>query len=154
MCWQSQGGFKIHVELEFQTLEFHLFLFYFSPSFSLFSSDHHGQISMALLLQSPLLPQAIVSLFFQDTHLRLASCIYVATFFFFFFWEKHVSVTLCRTSESCVLFTRPTNFFFNNFFIKNGSHGIMHTFKNYFTTVFSVFNKISGIQMDPYSNSP
>ena len=35
--------------------------------------------------------------------------------------------------------------FFNNFFIKNGSHGTIHTFKNYFTTTFSVsifnFNK-------------
>ena len=38
---------------------------------------------------------------------------------------------------------------FSNFFIKNRSHGTIHTFKNYFTTVFSVFNKISCIQMDP-----
>ena len=30
--------------------------------------------------------------------------------------------------------------FFNNFFIKNGSHDTIHTFKNYFTTVFSVFS--------------
>ena len=27
---------------------------------------------------------------------------------------------------------------FNNFFIKNGSRDTIHTFKNYFTTVFSV----------------
>ena len=26
--------------------------------------------------------------------------------------------------------------------IKNGSHGTIHTFKNYFATIFSVFNKI------------
>ena len=40
---------------------------------------------------------------------------------------------------------------FSNFFIKNGSHGTIHTFKNYFTTVFSVFSfsKISFIQTDP-----
>ena len=34
---------------------------------------------------------------------------------------------------------------FSNFFIKNGSHGTIHTFKNYFATMFSVsvfnFNK-------------
>ena len=30
--------------------------------------------------------------------------------------------------------------FFNNFFIKNGCRDTIHTFKNYFTTVFSVFN--------------
>ena len=41
---------------------------------------------------------------------------------------------------------------FNNFFIKNGSHSTIHTFKNYFATVFSIFsfNKISSIQTDPY----
>ena len=29
---------------------------------------------------------------------------------------------------------------FNNIFIKNGSHGTIYTFKNYFATVFSVFS--------------
>ena len=33
--------------------------------------------------------------------------------------------------------------------IKNESHGIIHTFKNYFVTIFLVFSKISCIQMDP-----
>ena len=33
--------------------------------------------------------------------------------------------------------------------IKNGSYGTIHTFKNYFATVFLVFSKISCIQMDP-----
>ena len=32
--------------------------------------------------------------------------------------------------------------------IKNGSHGIIHQFKNYFVTMFSVFSKISYIEMD------
>ena len=40
-------------------------------------------------------------------------------------------------------------FFFSNFFIKNWSHDTIHTFKNYFATIFSVFNKISTIQTDP-----
>ena len=37
--------------------------------------------------------------------------------------------------------------------IKNGSHGTIHTFKNYFATVLSVFNfqTISLIQTDPKS---
>jgi len=43
-----------------------------------------------------------------------------------------------------------TFFYKNNF--KTRSHGTIHTFKNYFTTVFSVFNfqfsAISGIQTD------
>ena len=33
--------------------------------------------------------------------------------------------------------------------IKNGSYGTIHTFKNYFATVFSIFSKISCIQMNP-----
>ena len=33
--------------------------------------------------------------------------------------------------------------------IKNESHDIIHIFKNYFAIVFSVFSKISGIQIDP-----
>ena len=48
-------------------------------------------------------------------------------------------------SGSHALFTEPTNLFFNKNFIKNESHGTIHTFKNYFVTVFSVFSKISVI---------
>ena len=44
----------------------------------------------------------------------------------------------------------PQTSFFSNFFIKNWSHSTIHTFKNYFAIMFSVFNKISGIQTDPY----
>ena len=82
-------------------------------------------------------------------------CIHVpasaSTFCFFFFLERGVSMALCHTNRFRVLFIRPTNIFFSNFFIKNGSHITIHTFKNYFVTVFSVFSKISGIQTD--SNS-
>ena len=47
----------------------------------------------------------------------------------------------------------PQPHFSITFFIKNGSHSTIYTFKNYFATVFfifqfSVFNKISCIQMD------
>ena len=51
-----------------------------------------------------------------------------------------------------VLFTDPQISLFSNFFIKNGSHGIIHTFKNYFTIVFLVFSKIICIQMDQLHN--
>ena len=42
--------------------------------------------------------------------------------------------------KQCIhaLFTDPQIPLFSNFFIKNGSHGTIHTFKNYFATVFSV----------------
>ena len=47
----------------------------------------------------------------------------------------------------CALFTDPQIPLFSNFFIKNGSHSTIHTFKNYFAIVFSVFSfgKISSI---------
>ena len=32
---------------------------------------------------------------------------------------------------------------------KNGFHDTIHTFKNYFATVFSIFSKINDIQTDP-----
>ena len=38
-----------------------------------------------------------------------------------------------------VLFMRPTTILFRKN-IKNESHGTIHTFKNYFDTIFSVFN--------------
>ena len=49
-------------------------------------------------------------------------------------------------------FTEPQILLFSNFFIKNGFHDIIHTFKNYFTTVFFSFqfqfSIFSCIQMD------
>ena len=44
--------------------------------------------------------------------------------------------------EQCTyaLFMDPQISFFINFFIKNGFHITIHTFKNYFATVFSVFS--------------
>ena len=40
----------------------------------------------------------------------------------------------------------PQTSFFNKTFIKNGSNDTIHIFKNYFTTVFSIFKKKSSIQ--------
>ena len=50
------------------------------------------------------------------------------------------------------LFMDPQISFLIKFFIKNGSHSTIHTFKNYFATVFSVFSfsKINSIQTHPY----
>ena len=57
--------------------------------------------------------------------------------------------------EQCIhaLFTNPQISFFINFFIKNGSHGTIDTFKNYFATVFSVFS-FQFQQNKFYSNTP
>ena len=53
-----------------------------------------------------------------------------------------------------VLFMGLANTFFSNFFFKIEFHGTIHTFKNYFTIVFSIFSFqfsiISGIQTDPH----
>ena len=69
------------------------------------------------------------------------------------FNEKVVKKWNLWVREQCTyaLFTDPQITLFINFFIKNGSHGTIHTFKNYFATVFSVFSfsKISSIQTHP-----
>ena len=76
-------------------------------------------------------------------------------FFFFFFlfsrvseWCGYCSCTVAWTVTANVdfplwtvihaLFTNPQIPLFSNFFIKNGFYGTSHTFKKYFTTVFSV----------------
>ena len=79
-------------------------------------------------------------------------------FHFFFFLRRatsgimHCSVGPMHWSVSPVHCLRnPQISFFIKTFIKNGSHCTIHTFKNYFTTVFLVFSKISCIQTDPNS---
>ena len=59
---------------------------------------------------------------------------------FFFFFLKHVLWLWCFSNRSRALFIEPTNLFFSKTFIQNGSHGTIHTFKNYFVTVFSDFS--------------
>ena len=98
-----------------------------------------------------------------------AICVFAFSFLFYFI-EKHVSHGILFVSGSRALCTRSTTsltkkiftkmccqwvsctiygthkpLFFNKIFIKNGCYDTIHTFKNYFTTVFSIFNKISGI---------
>ena len=91
-------------------------------------------------------------------------CVFVPFFFFFTrFGVTRLLFMYCSLnsnrkcwlfrSKPCinVLFMDPQIPLFSNFFIKNGSHGTIHTFKNYFATVFSVFSlsKINSIQTDP-----
>ena len=48
-------------------------------------------------------------------------------------------LTFFVNSAHRALFTDPQILFFSHFFIKNGSHGTIHTFKNYFAMVFFSF---------------
>ena len=68
-------------------------------------------------------------------------------FFFFFhaFWQNVVTVH--------VLFIDPEIPLFSNFFIKNGSHGTIYTFKNYFATVISAIS-FQFQQNKSYPNRP
>ena len=68
---------------------------------------------------------------------------------FLLFFQKRAMWLWCVFSGSCALFVDPQISFFNKIFIKNRSHGTIHTFKNYFTIVFSVLNKISGYPEGP-----
>ena len=65
--------------------------------------------------------------------------------------EKITDMCLHFFYGSCALFMEPTNMNFSKFFFKIGSYGTIYIFKNYFITIFSIFNKINCIQMDPKS---
>ena len=76
--------------------------------------------------------------------MKPASAFLLYVFHFFFFQSTIVDFVNCK-QYICALFTVPQITFFSNFFIKNGFHSTIYTFKNYFTTVFLVsvfsFNK-------------
>ena len=84
--------------------------------------------------------------------ISVASMSNAFSLFFFLPFQPQLLTSLMWTVHKCTIYG-PINYTFQQFFIKNGSHGTIHTFKNYFATVFSVFNfsKISSIQTDPKS---
>ena len=86
----------------------------------------------------------------------LASTLCTAFFSSFFFFLVQPAIVDFVNYEQCIhaLFTVPQITLFSNFFIKNGSHSIIYTFKNYFATVFSFsvfsFNKNKFNPNTPY----
>ena len=69
--------------------------------------------------------------------------------FLFLFLEARSSTFERFQWVSCIVHGTHKHLFFNQTFIKNGSYGTIYTFKNYFATIFSIFNKISSIQTNP-----
>ena len=65
----------------------------------------------------------------------------------FFFWKCVFSSSGYCSMGHVYCLQEPQTSFFNKTFIKNESHNTIHTFKNYFVTVFSIFSKINGIQI-------
>ena len=55
-------------------------------------------------------------------------------------WTVAAKFDFSTFSTQILLFTNPQISLFSNFFIKNGSHDTIHTFKNYFAQYFSVFS--------------
>ena len=88
--------------------------------------------------------------FLESTHLYLGYIwearfalpkrVCVSVFVFFFFSRKvWLFNQFSATCGSRALFTNPQISLFSNFLIKNGSHGTIYTFKNYFAIVFFNF---------------
>ena len=86
----------------------------------------HLQLPMGVL-------KAPSGLRFWDVRLRLP-----------FFFLKEVRFNF---SSGSVHYSQdpPQTSFLKKIFIKNGSYGTIYIFKNYFVTVFSVFNKINHV---------
>ena len=85
----------------------------------------------------------------SQTHVLRLLCF----FFVFFFFFELIYLTFPVNSARCALFTDPQILLFSNFFIKNGSHGTIYIFKNYFATIFFSFQfqflLFNYIQTDP-----
>ena len=71
------------------------------------------------------------------------------SFFFFFWFQQHYLIKSNVNSARMHCLWVLQILLFSHFFIKNGSHSTIYTFKNYFATVFLVSVKISSIQTDP-----
>ena len=70
-----------------------------------------------------------------------AASVFPQFFFFFFFSFQPQWLTRSSVNSALVHCSRtPQTPLFINFFIKNGSHNIIYTFKNYFAIVFLVFS--------------
>ena len=77
-----------------------------------------------------------------------------SAFFFLFFFSMFIISTIharyyaMRETKLLHCSWNPQPLYSEKKNIKNRSHRTIHTFKNYFATVFSVFSKISCIQTD------
>ena len=56
------------------------------------------------------------------------------------FQRPHIGFAMARSVGPMYCSRDPQISLFSNFFIKNESHDTIHTFKNYFTIIFSVFS--------------
>ena len=72
---------------------------------------------------------------------------FVFSFFFAFTRLREQNLLFMR---QILLFTHCSSKVHTLKNIKDGSHGTIYTFKNYFATVFSVSATINSIQTDPY----
>ena len=98
------------------------------------------------------------SICLDRTYIAFAFCVAFCSFFFSHAFQRQnlaetatVHVLCINSSQNFWLFSTsvgpvhcsrdPQTSLFSNFFIKNRSHGTIHTFKNYFAIVFSVLVK-------------
>ena len=70
--------------------------------------------------------------------LRVYVCKSCFVLFFFFWFQSHYLTKSTVNSARMHCSWVPQIPLFSHFFIKNGSHGTIHTFKNDFATMFSV----------------
>ena len=85
-------------------------------------------------------PKNMVMFGLRVLHPRLGKTCFSLFFFLFFLLSAIKADFFNRGQCICALFTDPQISLFINFFIKNESHDIIHTFKNYFVTMFFSFS--------------
>ena len=84
----------------------------------------------------------------------LAFSSFFSFFFFFFIHAFQGDKIYCsQLQQHCSRIVQGIhNHFIQKKNIKNGTHNTIHTFKNYFITIFLVFSKINCVQMDSKCN--
>ena len=100
-------------------------------------------------LQASLFLYRIMYLFGSDLwrlHFILARFLSLSLSFFLAATFDYSSVNSASVHCSRV----PQTSLFSYFFIKNGFHDTIHTFRNYFVTIFSIFNKNKLYPNEPY----
>ena len=117
------------------------FFFFFLSAWTVKSHEFTVQRQKSLFTHLKILKMGYMTLF---THLKITLLPYFQFQCFFFFFSKRMNIKI--TWIYCAK-TKITVHAFKN--IKNGFHGTIHTFKNYFANVFSVLITISLIQTDP-----
>ena len=126
---------KTQIEAQLQKYCFYFFIFFYKQFKIQATPNLSYGFNFFFFKFFNLLSARLDSAFFAESCGAFSDSFFI--FYFFLIFQPYY-LTKSTMNSIRALFTDPQISLFNNFFIKNGSHDTIHTFKNYFVTVFSV----------------